>query len=616
MSLCDFTNLTASLTLSGNRYGLIPGETTALPGGISATVAIPESAESWQYRVLSVSHGGATESGQITVPAILDAVIPTSAPVKLHTIRGDDCSKNSFLPIDATLHPGDSMRFAPSGGRPSNTTAFPILDLTIEDYALLLAIGWDGQWLCHLTMTESGLHILITMEHADFYMRPGESYTLPSLLLLTAADAAQARRDFRHLLTTTFSPLPKVGYDSDHLPVSIQPFDRYFYGRCPLWPTEEGQLLTLEKARLCEGFDHQWLDAAWFRDGFPTGVGNYEFEKGYPRGLKPVTDAVHEAGMRFVLWFEPERIARGSDVWRNLPDFYLHRTDDPDSEDNFLYNLGNDDAWQWLYSTLVNFIRDNGIDNYRQDFNIDPLGFWLYNDQPNRRGITEIQYVNGFYRLWDALRAEFPHLFIDDCASGGRRIEFETLRRSVPMWRSDITCGPITDVAHNDVYNQNETLTLGEYLPYHACAVWEPNANDFRSAATAGLACTFDILNPNFDFGTAKKLLAELHRTAPLWTGDFYPLTEPSLEEDCFTAYQLNQKNQGCAYIFRCALCSAETFLLSLRGLDSTAVYHVTVTDECLVSTTKEYTGAVLAAGIPVTLPQAHSTALVEYTIC
>ena len=46
----------------------------------------------------------------------------------------------------------------------------------------------------------------------------------------------------------------------------------------------------------------------------------------------------------------------------------------------------------------------------------------------------------GMYRLWDALLEKFPHLIIDNCSSGGHRIDIETLRRSVPLWRSDYQC--------------------------------------------------------------------------------------------------------------------------------------------------------------------------------
>ncbi len=51
--------------------------------------------------------------------------------------------------------------------------------------------------------------------------------------------------------------------------------------------------------------------------------------------------------------------------------------------------------------------------------------------------MTEIRYIEGLYTFWDELRLRHPNLIIDNCASGGRRIDLETVSRSVALWRSD-----------------------------------------------------------------------------------------------------------------------------------------------------------------------------------
>ena len=74
---------------------------------------------------------------------------------------------------------------------------------------------------------------------------------------------------------------------------------------------------------------------------------------------------------------------------------------------------------------------------YRQDFNIDPLPYWRAADAPDRQGITEMKYVEGYLAYWDELLKRHPKMFIDSCSSGGRRNDVETLRRAVPLLRSD-----------------------------------------------------------------------------------------------------------------------------------------------------------------------------------
>jgi alpha-galactosidase len=50
----------------------------------------------------------------------------------------------------------------------------------------------------------------------------------------------------------------------------------------------------------------------------------------------------------------------------------------------------------------------------------------------------EIRYVEGLYRMWDDLRKTHPRLFMDNCASGGRRIDLETCSR---LRQDSIHCG-------------------------------------------------------------------------------------------------------------------------------------------------------------------------------
>jgi alpha-galactosidase len=76
--------------------------------------------------------------------------------------------------------------------------------------------------------------------------------------------------------------------------------------------------------------------------------------------------------------------------------------------------------------------------------------------------MNEIRHINGLYALWDALLARFPGLIIDNCASGGRRIDIETLRRSVPLWRSDYQCVWDADAEAT----QTQHMAIAYWLPH------------------------------------------------------------------------------------------------------------------------------------------------------
>ncbi len=124
-------------------------------------------------------------------------------------------------------------------------------------------------------------------------------------------------------------------------------------------------------------------------------------------------------------------------------------------------------------------ISGQGIDVYRQDFNFEPLSRWQANDTPDRQGISEIEHVEGYLAFFDELRKRFPNLLIDTCASGGRRLDLETLRRAVPLWRSDYPYGATP--------MQMQTYGLSLWVPYFGTSAGSLDPYTFRSEITPAI---------------------------------------------------------------------------------------------------------------------------------
>jgi alpha-galactosidase len=131
--------------------------------------------------------------------------------------------------------------------------------------------------------------------------------------------------------------------------------------------------------------DYWWIDAGWYPcNGTWQYTGTWEPDATrFPKGIKEVTDHAHANGMKFVLWFEPERVAPDSWLTKNHPQWIFG------GEGGGLLNMGNPDARKWVIEHFSRLIKEQGVDLYREDFNIDPLGYWRGNDAPDRQGITE-----------------------------------------------------------------------------------------------------------------------------------------------------------------------------------------------------------------------------------
>jgi len=405
---------------------------------------------------------------------------------------------------------------------------------------------------------------------------------------------------FRRLMFEHF--VPEYKGETPVPPLAMQCFDRY-YTRDG-WATEAGQLVYARTAADL-GFDSVWLDAAWFPGGFPNGVGNWHAEaKRFPRGLKPVADAIHEKNMRFVVWFEPERVAAGSEIAKEHPE-WVHG-----GADGGLYKLDDAEARKWLTDLLIRRIREYGIDVYRNDFNIDPLPYWQGADAPDRQGMTEIRYVEGLYEMWDAIRRECTGVMIDNCASGGRRLDLEMMMRSVPLWRSDTGCSP----GHPE-WNQMQSMTLGRYLPLFTVGLWSADPYERRSAGTAGVPCEVPYLDSGYDAAAWKAAVKELSDLRTYWFGDLYALTAPGTDAGDVAAWQLHRADldEGVIYGFRRNECGLGGIVAPVRGVKARQRYRLEYTVDGGKPTVSIMTGKEMQEGIVLRMPRAGGSSIVRY---
>lgn len=595
-----------SLCYNEEKTTLNPG-TNAIADGLVAVLECRTIGDHAEFAVLRLKNTGAENSGRITNVKTLDLHFPCSQTPHYHSLRGDSKGADSFMPIDFPL--AECYHEEPLGGRSSNSTGFPYFDLSYDGKTDVFAIGWTGQWSKDIFPADDGFCLQIGLCDCDFYLMPGEEVRFPSVLIFHGEDAAGARRNFRRLLIDHLSP------KSPSLPVAVQCFDRYF---CPpsddipvdeSWASEQGQIRTIHSANKIGNIDTLWIDAAWFEKGFLGGVGNYSCAEGFPNGLRPVSDCAHENGMRFLVWFEPERCDVGTQ-WNALEPNLL-KIDE--TYPHTLINLGDEGARRRMTDNLIRLIGQYGINIYRQDFNVEPLPFWRANDTQGRKGITEMKYVAGLYQMWDQLLETFPHLLIDNCASGGRRLDLELCMRSVTLWRSDTGCHPDGAQYRTSIWNHNQILGLSQYIPYHACAIWEPDAYIVRSTATQGIACNFDIFNPEFDFALAKKSLNEVHQLKAYWNGDFYPLSEATLDESVWSAYQLALSDSGAVYVFRRAESVHCKMTFALNALDASKQYRLTFTDEDFNTWEEMCSGKALLSGLEIQIDKPRNSMVITY---
>ena len=515
------------------------------------------------------------------------------------------------------IYPGQTKEYSTIGGRSSNKHA-PFFNISKNNGGIIFAIGWTGQWNCAVSREEDSVTIKTKIEDTHFILMSGEKIRTSSIVIMPyTGNFTQSQNKWRRLVKEDFSPLGKEGRDC--------------YG--PLCASIWGGMKTesvLKRIKTIKNnnlpITHIWMDAGWygestdptpdeFEGDWPTHTGDWVVSsKIHPNGLTDVSKAIHDAGMKFILWFEPERVMRNTPITKIHPEYFYEVSAD---NNNLLLNLGDENAWSYCFNTISGLIEKLNIDFYRQDFNFNPLPYWRKADADDRKGMTEIKHINGLYRLWDALLEKFPHIMIDNCASGGRRLDIETLRRSQPLWRSDYMC----PANYDDFAAQCHALNFNTWMPYSGTGSGRIyDIYNMRSSYGSSLTTNYTF-SEREEFGNdaekmklLKKFTDEYIKVRPYFSEDFYPLTEYPDKTDVWCAMQFDRPegNDGIIQLFRRENSPYSTAVFNLGGIDKNAEYTFCDADsnESFVVSGK----SLAENGFKITIDKPHTSKILFYS--
>ena len=562
-------------------------------------------ATEWQFRLRAPASGESPIFENLQ-SADFEVAFPSGAPVTLHWSKGSHSDPGDFEPKTETLSAGKTFSLESFGGR-SSDGVMPYFNLSSAGGGLIVAIGWTGDWKASFTLEKDGkVRVVAGLKRTRFRLAPGEEVRLPSIVAMNyRGDQMAGQNQFRRLMLKQFTP-------KNHPPISLMPVEAGVHGIFPFNGTSEEKLVNLARdiAALKLPLDCYHLDAGWNEGGFPFGQGNPQADPvRFPHGLAPVGAAVRQTGMRFLAWFEPERAMRGTWLHREHPDWLLRPTGTPErlryqERDGFhLLDLGNPQARKWAIESISAEIRRSDLSFYRQDFNLYPAYFWHTDEKPDEIGLREIRHINGLYVFLDELARRHPSLILDNCAAGGRRLDFEMMRRCIVLWRSDSTWGAKT-------FPQNvQAMThgLSYWLPLHGLGAAATDNLALRSGMGSCGGFSINYRDPKAVLALRKHLERYLE-IRPIFTGDYYPLTAHSLDKKDWIAWQFHRAdlNETLVQAFRRPEATSETLTVKLRGLNPQQRYEI----ENFDGGKEARTGAELMQGHAITLHEKPGSAV------
>ena len=558
---------------------------------VEATIFEAEAACEW---TLYIQNEGAKQSPVVRRVFVADCTLETGKTDVLFS-RGSESAADDYELLRSAVPP-TRLHFNATCGR---TESFlPFFNLCGKSGGAVLSVGWTGQWFASLRQTIKGVHVRAGQEYFRAALEPGEEVRSPlcSLTFYIGDNALKGFNSFRQMMLHCVYP------------ASLEPMRCYLFANefCTLTCDELVEKVNSTPQDLLQSVDTFWMDAGWYtyQKDWYDGVGNWTPDAArFPNGLRPLADAIQARGKRFLLWYEPERVREGTILYAegSRHDGWIVQKDD-----NLLWNLANDEACSFLTDYIAASLLENGVGIYRQDFNFYPLEYWHKADKAfcgGRVGITENHYVTNLYRYLDTLCERVPGLIIDNCASGGRRLDQEMCRRSVPLWRSDYNCVPADGTIPSDIAEATQAMTCGLscWLPCSGTLQHTSSRYDLRSGIlTHPMRMTDDGMDD-----------PALEQARAFLTERYFPLTSGGTDRVKTLAMQFGTEKRGAAAVYVREE-APDAVVLRLNGLSPDRVYTVSDADDpdrCYFETGK----TLMETGVTLTVKEKPAALLFFY---
>lgn len=540
------------------------------------------------------------------------------SPVLEFFLGDDSGDQKAMKPEQIDLNTGMMMEFEPIGGRPTNFQ-MPFYRLYYGDVGAVISVGWAGQWKARFDARHMAETVHFTAGQATLngFLKPGEEIRSPLMTFLAfnkcpgyKVTEMRAINLWRRWLIDCNLKL----VDGDLFPPQCAASTSWIYNEMRD-ATDQNQIEAFD-TYLRNGLhlDYWWMDAGWyFRN--PKGevpisswveTGSWYMDHNrFPSEMADVSKYCEEHGAKTLLWFEPERVT-GCTVLSEHPEWLVN---------NCLADMSNPELRNWLVERVSSVLEKGGINLYRQDYNIDPLGHWVIEENKageNRHGFLENHCVTGYLAYWDALIERYPEMMLDSCASGGRRNDLETMRRSISLHKTD---------ADYSRFQQKQAMhySFYQWLPYFGTPVtnagYNPDLDQYalRTAHIPWFTYGYDVRNQNNNYENAKAFEKEWRETNMYFYGDYFPLTPWTNDLDSWIGWEFKDYNseEGIIQMFRRDNNPDEELQVRLFDIDPEGKYEFTSYDGEPAVTLDG--GELIEKGLKVRIKNPRGSALLKF---
>lgn len=540
------------------------------------------------------------------------------SPVLEYFLGDDSFDQKAMKPCKTDINTGVAIEFEPFGGRPTNFQ-MPFYRLYTNEGGMVISVGWSGLWRARFDAKHmiNNVHFTDGQAILDGFLKPGEEIRTPITTILLFDNCTgykitemRAINLWRRWLIDCNMKL----VNGDLFPPCCAASTSWIYEEMKN-ATDENQIAAFDAYRNNGiDLDFWWMDAGWYFKN-PEGeipisswveTGSWYMDTNrFPSGMADVSKHCEKYNAKTLLWFEPERITPNTFISEH-PDWVINGA---------LANMSNPEFRDWFAQRVFDVMEKGGISLYRQDYNIDPIGHWTAHENrmgENRHGFLENHCVTGYHAYWDKIIERYPEMMLDSCASGGRRNDLETMRRSISLHKTD---------ADYSLFQQKQAMhySFYQWLPYFGTPVTSSGYSShvdkyaFRSAHIPWFTFSYDVRRDDNNYDDAAAFIKEWRETNMYFYGDYFPLTPWSNDLDSWIGWEFKDFNseEGIVQMFRRDNCPDSEIYVRMFDIDPDSTYEFISYDGY---PTETYSGLeLIEKGLCVKIANPRGSALLKF---
>lgn len=301
------------------------------------------------------------------------------------------------------------------------------------------ALCYSGSFDASVHVDQHGMaRALLGIQPFNFSwtLAPGEGFQAPEAYLCYSAEGLGGMSRAFH--TLVHRRLTRGKYAQSERPLLINNWEATYFD------FNEEKLLSLASCAREIGIDLLVLDDGWFghRDSDNSSLGDWSDDLSkLPDGLEGLSRRIHELGMKFGLWVEPEMVSPDSCLYRAHPDWCIHAGDRIriESRRQLVLDLSREDVRDYLVEAISAALTRGHVDYVKWDMNRN-INMWGSDTLPaDRQKELGHRYILGLYDIMDRIISRFPNVLFESCAGGGGRFDLGMMCYMPQAWCSDDT---------------------------------------------------------------------------------------------------------------------------------------------------------------------------------